>query len=103
MAGNTGNRRVKGDGKGRQGGRKPGTPNKVTREKRELISKFVDEKWEDFLTAYDSLKPNEKCNVMVALMPFAIPKLTSVEYKGETKLKTYKDELDEDSGEITRK
>ena len=36
--------RQKGDGRGNQGGgRKPGTPNRVTRERRELINQFLDE------------------------------------------------------------
>lgn len=86
------------------GGRKKGTPNKVTKETRELIAKFVDDKWDEFLSAYDDITdPEKKCSIMVSLLPFIAPKMASVEYKGEIPVKTLDDELDEISGEKTRK
>ena len=103
MGVNVGNRRFKGDGKGRQGGRKKGTPNKSTEELRALITKFVNEKWEDFVSAYDSIEdPDKKCRITIDLMQFAVPKLASIEYKDKDKPKTLADELDEMSGEMTR-
>lgn len=99
-----GNIRRKGDGKGRQGGRQKGTPNKKTKETRELIAKFVESRWEDFLHAYDQITDmDKKCTIMVSLLGFIAPKMASVEYKGEVQQKTFNDELDELSGEITRK
>ena len=98
-----GNKREKGDGKGRQGGRQKGTPNKVTREKREAISHFVENNWQIFEKAYAELDPEKKCYVMLGLLPFTVPKLSSVEFKDKTPPKSFKDELDEDSGEKTRK
>lgn len=96
--------RPKGDGKGRLGGRKAGTPNKVTKEQREIITKFIEGKWDDFIAAYDAIeKPVEKCNVMLGLLQYAVPKLASVEYKDKVAGKTLQDELDEISGEKTRK
>ena len=94
----------KGDGHGRNGGgRKAGTPNKVTKETRELISKFVDGHWADFEKSYDSIKdPEKKCQIMTQLRPFIAPKMASVEYKDKTPGRTFKQELDEISGEITR-
>ena len=97
-----GNKREAGDGKGRQGGRKKGTPNKLTREKREAISQFINDNWKEFEDAYKELDPEKKCSVMLGLLPFAVPKLTSVELKDKTPRKTFRDELDEDSGEKTR-
>lgn len=86
------------------GGRKKGTPNKVTKETRELISKFVDSRWEDFLNAYDQITDaDKKCSIMVSLLPFIAPKMASVEYKGDVPIKSFNDELDEISGEKTRK
>lgn len=86
------------------GGRKKGTPNKSTKEVRELIQKFVELKWDDFILAYDSIeKPADKCYIMTALLPYISPKMASVEYKGEVPVKTFKDELDELSEEKTRK
>ena len=94
----------KGDGHGRNGGgRQKGTPNKVTKEKRELISAFIEKKWEDFEEAFNAIdRPETKCQVFVALLPFAVPKLQHIEYKGQTQIKTLADELDEISGEKTR-
>ena len=99
-----GNIRRKGDGKGRQGGRQKGTPNTVTKEVREMIRMFMEMKWDDFILAYDAIeKPSDKCYIMTSLLPFIAPKMASVEYKGEIPVKTFNDELDEISGEITRK
>ena len=102
MAG--GNKRTKGDGKGRQGGRQKGTPNKSTKEVRELISKFVGEKWDEFILNYNMITdPEKKCSIMLQLLPYISPKMASVEYTGEAPVKTFKDELDELSEEKTRK
>ena len=96
--------RTKGDGLGKTGGRKKGTPNKLTKEKREMIAKFIDDNWEDFQLAFDSIdKPEAKCSVMIGLLPFAFPKLAQIDYKDKGTGKTLDDELDEISGEKTRK
>jgi len=103
MAVNEGNKRYKGDGKGRQGGRKKSIPNKSSSELRELITKFVDQKWEDFVAAYDAItEPEKKCKITIDLMQFSVPKLASIEYKDKDKPRTLADELDEISGEKTR-
>lgn len=95
--------REKNDGRGRLGGRKKGTPNKITKEKREIIAKFIDDKWEDFILSFDAIdKPETKCSIMVQLLPFAFPKLAQIDYKDKTQAKTLEDELDEISGEKTR-
>ena len=96
--------RPKGDGKGRIGGRKPGTPNKISKEQREMLSKFITGHWDEFEAAYAAIeKPYEKCSIMLGLLPYAVPKLQHVEYKGEIPVKTLDDELDEISGEKTRR
>ena len=76
----------------------------MTKETRELLSKFVEDKWDEFITAFDSiLEPEKKCYIMVQLLPFIAPKMATVEYKGEVPVKTLDDELDEITGEKTRK
>ena len=86
--------RQKGDGKGNQGGgRRKGTPNRVTQERRELISEFLDENWDNFKTLYKDADPATKLKIYMA----------TVEYENKGPAKTYKDELDELSGEKTRK
>ena len=84
-------------------GRKKGTPNKVTGEIRELIKKFVEGHWDDFIAAYDAIEdPSKKCYIMSDLLPFVSPKLANIEYKDKDKPKSLSDELDEISGETTR-
>lgn len=85
------------------GGRKPGSPNRIPHEKREILLKFINDKWEDFILAYDSIaKPEAKCSIMLGLLPFAYPRLAQIDYKEKTPPKTFQDELDELSGEKTR-
>lgn len=89
-------------GREKTGGRKKGTPNKATVEKRELISKFIDDHWDEFVTAFENLEDDKKCKLMVDLMPYASPKLASIEYKDKDKPRTLEDELSELSGETSR-
>ena len=84
-------------------GRKAGTPNKITAETRELLKKFVESRWDEFMHDYDSIEnPKDKCYIMVSILPFVSPKLANIEYKDKDKPQTMKDELDELSGEKTR-
>lgn len=95
--------RQKGDGKGNQGGgRKKGTPNRVTRERRELISEFLDQEWDNFKKLYEKADPDTKLKIYMEMIPYTTPKMASIEYKEKAKPKTFKDELDEESGEKTR-
>lgn len=96
--------RQKGDGKGNQGGgRRPGTPNRVTRERRELISEFLDENWEDFKRHYQAADPPTKLKIYMEMIPYTTPKMATIDYKVKEVQKTFADELDEVSGEKTRK
>lgn len=95
--------RQKGDGLGRLGGRVKGTPNKVTSERKARIASFVEGHWKDFEEAYQKLKdPKDICSIFLTMMPYYAPKLAAVEYKDKSPAKTYRDELDEISGEKTR-
>ena len=96
--------RQKGDGRGNQGGgRKPGTPNRVTKERRELINKFLDDNWDDFKTHYKNADPATKLKIYMEMLPYTTPKMATIEYSKEKPQKTFADELDEDSKEKTRK
>lgn len=95
--------RQKGDGKGNQGGgRKKGTANRITRERRELISAFLDNEWDNFQKMYERADDATKLKIYMELVPYTTPKMASVEYKEQVRPKTFKDELDEISGEKTR-
>ena len=95
--------RPKGDGKGNQGGgRKKGTPNRVTRERRELISEFLDKEWPNFQKMYERADEETKMKIYMEMIPYTTPKMASIEYKEKVKPKTLQDELDEESGEKSR-
>lgn len=88
--------RPKGDGRGQMGGgRKKGTPNRVTQERRELINQFLTDKWEDFIDMYDNADVDTRLKIYMELIPYTTPKMASVEYKEATKPKTFQDELNE--------
>lgn len=95
--------RPKNDGRGRiAGGRKKGTPNKVSRERRELISEFLDKEWDNFQQMYQRADEETKLKIYMEMIPYTTPKMASVEYKERAKPKTFMDELDEISEEKTR-
>ena len=95
--------RKKGDGRGKTGGRKAGTPNKITAPMREKISALLEQRWDDLAVAIDAIDdPKDKAKILIDLMQYAVPKLASVEYKDKDKPQTFKDELDDLSGEKTR-
>lgn len=84
------------------GGRQKGTTNKVTKERRELISEFLDKEWPNFQKMYESSDKETKMKIYMEMLPYTTPKMASIEYKEKLRPKSYKDELDEDSGQKTR-
>ena len=96
--------RVKGDGKGRYGGRVAGTPNKVTKELREVLAPIIssyisgDGIGDDKRTLANDLavmEPEDRAKIITNLVPYVMPKLASVEVKQKNEGKSFKDELDE--------
>lgn len=63
----------------RIGGRKKGTPNKVTKDMRERISAFLEENWEEAERAWAEIKdPRDKLRLFIELASFAVPKMQAV-------------------------
>ena len=72
--------RQKNDGKGRMGGRKPGTQNKSTVLNGEMVQALLDknaDKAQKMLDAIDD--PNDWWRVYLKLMEFRLPKMSSVD------------------------
>lgn len=72
--------RQKNDGKGRMGGRKPGTQNKATILNGEMVQALLDknaERAQKMLDAIDD--PNDFWRVYLKLMEFRLPKMSSVD------------------------
>ena len=87
--------RPKNDGQGRIGGRAPGTPNKITAMTKAVIQNFVDENWEEACKAWKEIKsPKQKFEMYLKLCEFIIPKMASVELKGEVKTPDWKAKLE---------
>ena len=97
--------RQKGDGKGNQGGgRRPGQPNKVTRELREVLTPIISsyisgegigENRRTLANDLATMEPEDRAKIITNLVPYVMPKLASVEVKQKGEGKSFKDELDE--------
>ena len=91
-------------GREKTGGRKPGTPNKTTRELREALTPLMAayfsgmadpelnfrNSWAEDL---EQMAPSDRARCMQAMAPFVIPKLQNIEIKEKTDRKGMRDEL----------
>lgn len=62
---------------GNRAGRPPGSPNKVSAALREMISGFVQEKFDKIRSDFDQLKPVERAKIYTELLGYALPRLSS--------------------------
>jgi len=57
----------------------PGKPKGSSKNKlRDEIRTFLNERWQDFPTWFDELKPIQKIEVMMDLLPYSVSRLQSV-------------------------
>jgi len=61
-------------GKNRSGGRKKGTPNKITSDLRTMISDFVTEEWENIKGDFKILEPKDRLIYYEKLLQYCLPK-----------------------------
>ena len=71
MANTTGNK---------YGGREKGTPNRITKELRSLLKDVLYEEIGALQERLDALNPKERVELLIKLMPYALPKVTSVSH-----------------------
>ena len=71
MANNTGKK---------YGGREKGTPNRMTKELRSVLKDVLFEEIEALKIRLDTLKPKERVELLIKLMPYVLPKVTSVSH-----------------------
>ena len=69
MANTTGNK---------YGGRQKGTPNRITKELRSLLKDVMYDEIGALQERLDALNPKERVELLIKLMPYALPKVTSV-------------------------
>ena len=70
----------------KSGGRMKGTPNKVTSQLREKISLLLENQFETFETELNNMKPKDKFEILVKLIPYVIPKQLETTNYNETEL-----------------
>lgn len=62
------------------GGRQKGTPNRMTKELRSVLKDVLYQELEQIQSHLDTLKPRERVELLIKLMPFVIPKVTSISH-----------------------
>lgn len=62
-------------------GRPVGKQNRVTTEIKDVINKFLKENTNNLQTEFDNLESKDKLRFVIDLLPYAVPKLQSVEVK----------------------
>ena len=72
MANTTGNK---------YGGRQKGTPNKMTKELRVLLKDIIYQELEEVQERFSLLEPKQRIELIIKLMPYVLPKTTSVSHK----------------------
>lgn len=63
------------------GGRKRGTPNKVTQDLREWVSSLIDRNRLQVENDLKNLEPKDRLQILEKLMSYVLPKLQSVDQK----------------------
>lgn len=61
----------------KSGGRKKGTPNKVTTERKDLIRELLFDDWEQMVQDFKKLSAKERIDAKIKLMSFVIAKMQS--------------------------
>jgi hypothetical protein len=63
------------------GGRQAGTPNKLTSDTKEIISQIIINEIQSLPTLLDSMKPKDKAEILIKLIPYIIPKASKEDSK----------------------
>ena len=77
MANNTGKK---------YGGRKKGTPNKLTKELRSILKDVVYNELENIEERMDQLEPKQRIELIIKLMPYVFPKIDSISHNTDEPL-----------------
>ena len=80
MANTTGNK---------YGGREKGTPNRITKELRSLLKDIMYDEIGALQERLDALNPKDRVELLIKLMAYALPKITSVSHTTNEPLDWY--------------
>ena len=62
------------------GGRQKGTPNRMTKELRSILKDMMYQEIDIIQDHLDQLSPKERIEILIKLMPFVLPKTTSISH-----------------------
>ena len=62
------------------GGRKKGTPNKLTKEIRTVLKNLIYKELDEIEDHLDSLEPNQRIEIVIKLIPYVLPKVESISH-----------------------
>lgn len=62
------------------GGRKAGTPNKVTASTRDALKRFIDSQQSEVERAFKKLQPKDKVFAYARLLPFVTPQYSAINF-----------------------
>lgn len=60
------------------GGRKAGTPNRVTKELREVLKGVIDRELAQITHTLEQLPARERLDVVIKLLPYCMPKIDTI-------------------------
>ena len=63
------------------GGRKKGTPNRMTKELRVLLKDIMYQELEEVQERFSLLEPKQRIELIIKLMPYVLPKVNSISHK----------------------
>jgi len=75
------------------GGRKAGTPNKVTKDLRETLKGILARELDTIPATLDKLTPKDRLDLVLKLMPYCMPKVDSITGKYDVGVTASWDEL----------
>ena len=64
----------------KHGGRKKGTPNKLTKELRSVLKEVIYNELENIEDRLDQLEPKQRLELVIKLMPYVFPKIESASH-----------------------
>ena len=65
------------------GGREQGTPNKITKETREVLKDIIENNLERLESDLESLEAKDRWDIIIRLLPYTLPKADLLGFKND--------------------
>lgn len=62
------------------GGRTKGTPNRLTRELRQVLKNIIHQEIQNLPDTFSQLEPKERVELLVKMLPYALPRVNPESY-----------------------